>query len=82
MADSTKTRMSPLAQNGGRAQLENELANAMTGVPEVDSLLANEVRRKFLFSGPGRAPGLPPGPVQPQPTLWDRLVQMFHGKVQ
>lgn len=50
-------RKSPTAQNNARLDLERRLANAMTGVPEVDSLIAQDIRRKFLFGVGNQFPG-------------------------
>jgi len=69
-------RMSPTGQGNARADLEQQLANVMTGDPGIDSLNAAMVRRNFLFGIPGQQPALgqaaaPPtaapaaGPVNP-----------------
>lgn len=52
MAKSTK-RMSPKAQMNARDALESEIKQATTGVPEIDSLTTQLVKRKHTFAGPG-----------------------------
>lgn len=67
-------RMSPQVQSGARADLEEELKNAMTGEADIDSLNAAEVRRKFKYSGPGRTQPLKP------PSIGGQILDFFRKK--
>jgi hypothetical protein len=68
--------MSPSVQDNARIQLEQELQNSMTGDPGVDSLIAQQIKRNYLFGIPNRmgAPAQPdslagPAPQPPNPFM-------------
>lgn len=68
-------RMSPSAQTNSRKLLEQQMAQSMTGDADVDSLIAQELRRKMTFAAPEHGKAAPGGA-----SMFDKLVALFRGK--
>lgn len=66
-------RQNPNTQSNARADLEAQLENALTGIPEDDADIARSVRRDFLFGRASKLAQASPKPPNPFAETFSRI---------